>query len=65
MLSSTYLVERPAAAGSPRALAAGSFPVAGAAAVQGRDWTAMSIVIPATKRHLTNPARWPDEEAVP
>ena len=32
MLSSTYLVERPAAAGSPRALAAGSFPVADAAA---------------------------------
>lgn len=64
MLNPTYQVERPAAAGSPRALACGVAFV-GAAGTFDRGWTIPSAMpVVSSAKHGLTPAPRP-EEAVP
>lgn len=63
MLNPTYQVERPAAAGSPRAFACGVV-FAGVAGAIDRGWTIPSAMPVSAAKHGLTPAPRP-EEAVP
>ncbi|MGI8939980.1 MAG: hypothetical protein ACR2JF_17540 [Iamia sp.] len=65
MLNRSYQVERPAAAGSPRAFACGGAALAGADGTFDRGWTITPSTMPVSvAKHDSTPALRP-EEAVP